>query len=317
MGRAVDLIDHIERRIKLRDLHILLSVIRAGSMGKAAEDLGTVQPAISRSIADLEKTFGVKLLDRHRHGIEPTEYGRAALTFSMAVFDSLRQGIRTIEFLVDPSGGEVRVGANYFLASSLVPAIIDRLSRRHPRMVVHVSAMQSEALSHSLKAHICDCLIASNLGSVKDDNLVFDHLYHETYIVAAGVQSEWARRRRLALSDMADECWVLPPRDSAIGSLSLQAFRACGLDYPRATSFMINPEARIALLRTGRFLTIVPASALRFPAKRRQIKILPIELSLPRIPIGIVTLKHRALGPAAQRFIELAREIVKPLVEEA
>src|SRR6202790_535795 len=99
---AMQLSDRIGRRMKLQDLHVLMTVVQAGSMGKAAERLNTVQPAISRAIAELEHTLGVRLLDRHRQGVEPTEYGRALLKCGAAVFDELRQGVKNIEFLTDP-----------------------------------------------------------------------------------------------------------------------------------------------------------------------------------------------------------------------
>src|ERR1700674_4339456 len=118
MGAAMQLSDRIGRRVKLQDLHVLMTVVQAGSMGKAAERLNTVQPAISRSIADLEHALGVRLLDRHRQGVEPTEYGRALLDCGAAVFDELRQGVKNIEFLTDPTAGQVRIGCNPLLATT-------------------------------------------------------------------------------------------------------------------------------------------------------------------------------------------------------
>src|SRR3954467_15670871 len=103
--------DRIGRRMKGQDLHVLMAVVQAGSMNKAAALLNTGQSAISRSIADLERAIGVRLLDRSRQGIEPTEYGRALLDCGTAVFDDLRQGVKNIEFLADPNTGEVRIGS--------------------------------------------------------------------------------------------------------------------------------------------------------------------------------------------------------------
>src|SRR5881628_1460613 len=145
MGAVMQLSDRIGSRMKLQDLHVLMTVVQAGSMGKAAQILNTTQPNISRSIGELEHALGVRLLDRHRQGIEPTEYGRALLDCGMAVFDDLRQGVKNIEFLSDPSSGEVRIGSIAPLAASFVSAVIDRLSRRHPRIVFHVVATQTEA----------------------------------------------------------------------------------------------------------------------------------------------------------------------------
>src|SRR5262245_2748313 len=100
--------DRIERRLKLQDIRVLMSVVQAGSVSKAAGLLGTAQPALSRSIAQLEQTIGVRLLDRGPRGVEPTAYGRALIKRGIAVFDELRQGMRDIEFLTDPTAGELR-----------------------------------------------------------------------------------------------------------------------------------------------------------------------------------------------------------------
>src|SRR6202008_2794146 len=107
MEPSMQLSERIGRRLKLQDLHVLMTVVQAGSMGKAAHRLNISQPAISRSIAEIEHSFGVRLLDRNRQGVEPTEYGRALLDCGVAVFDDLRQGVKKIEFLADPAAGEV------------------------------------------------------------------------------------------------------------------------------------------------------------------------------------------------------------------
>src|SRR3954465_2766870 len=119
-GCIMQLSDRIGRRMKLQDLHVLMTVLQAGSMGKAARDLNTTQPSVSRAIAELEHAVGVRLLDRHRQGVEPTEYGRALLDCGVAVFDDLRQGVKNIESLADPTVGELRIGSTAFLAASFV-----------------------------------------------------------------------------------------------------------------------------------------------------------------------------------------------------
>src|SRR5262249_1013434 len=105
IGGDMQLSDRIGRRMKLHDLHVLMAVVQAGSMSKAASLLNTTQSAISRSIADLEHTIGVSLLDRGPRGVETTQYGRALLKRGVIAFDELKQGISDIEFLSDPGCG--------------------------------------------------------------------------------------------------------------------------------------------------------------------------------------------------------------------
>ena len=88
-----------------------------GSMAKAASELGVTQPAVSEVVAGLEQAFGVRLFDRSPRGVEPTIYGRALLNRGIAAFDELKQCISDIEFLADPTKGEVRLGRRLVLHS--------------------------------------------------------------------------------------------------------------------------------------------------------------------------------------------------------
>src|SRR5690348_15745116 len=108
--------NRIGRRLRFRDLQVFFAVVQCGSMAKAASELGVTQPAVSEVVAGLEHAFGVRLFDRGPQGVEPTIYARALLKRGVAAFDELRQGIRDIEFLADPTRGEVRIGCSDALA---------------------------------------------------------------------------------------------------------------------------------------------------------------------------------------------------------
>src|SRR5262245_19329166 len=183
MGGIMQLSDRIGRRLKLQDLHILMTVVQAGSMGKAAERLNTVQPSISRSIAELESALGVRLLDRQRQGVEPTEYGRALLDCGVAVFDELRQGVKNIEFLAYPTAGEVRIGNALTSAASFVAAVIDRLSRRCPRIVFRLVPAGTDALHRELTERNIDLVISRRGGPFTDEQFGFEVLHDDLYVV--------------------------------------------------------------------------------------------------------------------------------------
>lgn len=301
--------------MKLQDLHVLMTVVQAGSMRKAAAQLNTTQPTISRAIAELEDAVGVRLLDRKQQGVEPTACGRALLDGGVAVFDDLRQAVKNIEFLTDPTSGEVRIGCNPIVAESFVSSVVERHSRRYPRIVIQLVAAQTDALYRSLNERMIDLVVARRFGPIADERLDYEFLFDDPLVVAAGEQNPWARRRRIVLADLMHEPWVLPPPDNAAGKLIMKAFRASDLDYPRATVVSASPEARLTLLATGRFLTIAPASPFRFSSSRAGIKVLPVDLPLTRLPIGIVTLKSRTLSPVTRLFIDTAHEVAKSLAK--
>nr|AIA11720.1 LysR substrate binding domain protein [uncultured bacterium] len=224
--------DRIGRRIKLSDLHILMAVAQSGSMAKAANYLAVSHPVVSRSISDLERTLGVQLLERNPRGVGLTEYGRAMLRRSNAAFDELRQGVKDIESLTDPTAGEVRIGTTPPLSASFVSAVIARLGKRYPRIVFHVSIEGGEDQRISLHERRTDLMVFRDPRTTEDELLDFESLFESPYVVAAGAASPWTRRRRIELGELVDEMWALPSPENALGTFVVNAFHAKGSRHP-------------------------------------------------------------------------------------
>ena len=307
--------DMLMRRLKLRELRILLAVTQAGSMAKAAKQLAISQPAVSRAISDMERTLEVPLFDRSAKGIEPTTYGRALLKRGVAIFDELKQGVQDIRFLSDLRSGELRIGSSIGLSEGIVLAVIDRLSRQYPRVVFHVLPGGLPAQCLDLRERRIELGFAGASGPTPEEDIDAEVLFKEPLIVVTGIQNPWARRRKIALAELLNEPWTWPSPGSFINSLVAEAFRASGLEPPRATVYADPINMRIGLAATGRFLAVVPASLLRSPAKHPLLKMLPVELPTTGRQIGIITLKNKTLSPLAQLFIECAREEAKPLAK--
>lgn len=307
--------NRIKRRLKLRDLNILTAVIQTGSMGKAAAALAMTQSAVSKSIADLEHTLGVHLLDRSRRGIEPTMYGRALNQCGLTLFDDLRQGLELIDFLADPTMGELRVGTTPALATYVVPAILEPLSQQYPRVVFHVSEADTIVLYRELQDRKVDLLITRMSEPASNDLVDARVLFFDPLVVAAGTQNPWTKRRKVTLFDLMNEPWTLSASDTFIGGFVAKAFHASGLEVPRTTVFTSCIHLRNKLLAGGRFLTVVPRFVLNGPLKDQSLKALPIELPMTRRPVGIVTLKNRTISPLAQLFIDRAHEVARPLAK--
>ncbi|SRR5216683_1067535 len=312
----MQLTDRVGRRLKLRDLNILLAVVQWGSMAKAAHHLATSQSVVSKSVADLENSLGVRLLDRSSQGVEPTIYGRAILNRGLAVFDELRQGVQDIEFLADPSVGELRIGCTEWIAAGLVPVVIERLSRQYPRIVFYVEHTYTATLEYrELRDRSVDLIVARIPAPFTEQDLDAEILYDEPIFVVAGLQSKWAHRRKIKLAELVNEPWLLTPPNTLPRSLVEEAFRAHGLEVPRPSVVSYTYHLRNSLVAMGRFLTVFPSSMLHFNTTGLPIKALPIDLPIRPRPVAIVKLKNRTLSPVAQLFIECAREVAKPLVK--
>src|SRR5215469_13408486 len=190
MSKIVNWDHHIGRRLKLRDLHVFFTVVECGSIAKAASRLRVSGPAVSQVIADLEHVVGVSLLERSQQGVQPTAYGHALLKGGIAAFDELKQSIREIEFLADPTAGEVKVGCPEAIAV-LLPPIIQRLIQRHPRIVIHTSDVSAPTLDlPQLRDRSLDLAVVRVAGPPSrhpfGDDLSVEVLFSDETLIVAG-----------------------------------------------------------------------------------------------------------------------------------
>jgi DNA-binding transcriptional LysR family regulator len=319
MAKRVEWESRIGRRLRLRDLHVLFAVVQSGSMSGAASKLGVSQPVVSEAIGDLEAAVGVRLLDRSPRGVEPTLYGQALLKRGQIAFDELRQGIRDIEFLADPTVGEVRIGCPESLAAGVLPPIIDQFSRQHPRVrfqISQVNTLNTRLEFPELRERKLDLVLArvvEAFGATEyADDLHVEKLLDDHLLIVASPRSPWAAQRKISVADLADAPWILPA--NSWNSLRVEeAFAAIGMKMPAVVVDTFSLALRKELLATGRFVAAIPASTLRHDALDAPLKVLSVQLPDKPWPVAMITLKNRMLSPTAQSFVACARVAAKAI----
>ena len=311
----MQLADKLKRRLKLRDMDTLMAVARAGGMRKAAEALHMSQPAVSKAVAELEDALGVPLFDRSAQGVTPTLYGRALLRRGIAIFDELEQCAREIAFLADPGVGELRLSCSETAAAGLVSAAIGQLTLRYPRISFHLeSASTPTSQEQYLRERTGEMIIVRTYQAIPAPDFNSEPLGFERLQVVVGKNSPWARRRKMALADLAQEHWVLSQTEVEPGSPMFLAFADIGTGLPRSKVVSGSLNSRLSLLATGRFVTVMPDSFLNFGIDHLQIKVLPILLPKWSIATSIITLKNRTLSPVASLFIDCARDLARQVL---
>jgi DNA-binding transcriptional LysR family regulator len=314
--RSDDWDRRVGRHLKLRDLHVLSAVVQLGSMAKAASHLSVTQPAISQAIADLERAVGVRLIDRGPRGVKPTICGETLLRRGIEAFDALKQGMRDIEFLLEPGSGEVCVGADMsFIAGGFISAIIQRVSDRHPQLAVQVVETTTTTAApefRELRERKVDLMLGRMLSPIAADDLQVEALFDESIVVVTSAQSRWAGRRKIDLKELMNEPWILAPPNNVARTLVEDAFRAQGLEppLPRVTTYSM--QLRMQLLASGQYLTVFTDSTVRYSADRWLLRVLPVKLG-QRLPVVAVTLKNRTLTPSVQLFIDQVRVVTKAM----
>src|ERR1051325_2529461 len=305
MATRIDWDRQLGRRLKLRDLHVFMTVAERGSMAKAAAELGVSQPVVSVVIAELEHAVGARLFDRGPRGVEPTPFGRSLLKGGLGAFDELKQAIKQIEFLADPSAGEVRIGCPETV-SAILPPIFQRIHQRHPRVVFHVSDIVAPTLElpQLLDRSLDLAVLRIFWAPPHPDMLQVEELFDDETLAVVGASSPWARRRKLDLADLLDEEWILPPAHTTNSIVVMDAFRARGLPPPKVSFVPFSVTRRTNLLATGRYVTVLPRSMMSLYARQMNLKVLPVRLAPRKWPVVLVTPKHRTLNPLARLFID-------------
>ena len=306
----MDWADRIGRRVRLRDLHVVLAVAESGSMAKAAAHLSISHPVISKTISDLERTLGVRLFDRNAQGVELTTYGQALLKCGVTVFDEMRQGLKQIELLVDPEAGELRIGSPEITMAGFLPPIVERFSAQYPRVRLHILLANSgQQQFDALRERSVDLVIGRMPQPFVEDDLEAEILFDEPFRAVVGAASIWTRRRQVELANLLSEPWVLPPYDSGPGILIGQIFAAAGLQSPQPSIATMSAQLTVSLIASGRFVGILPRSVAHFNAGPDRLKVLPVKLPPSRLGAGIIRVKNRTLSPLAELFMKCAREV--------
>ena len=312
---VMDWESRLGRRLRVRDLYILATVVKCGSMAKAGQQLRMTQPAVSGAVANLEHVLRVRLLDRHPKGIEPTFFAEALLKRAATVFDDLTEAAREIEFLADPTAGQINVGCAESFMAGLLPGIIQRLARNHPKIVVHAEyAEHATTEFRELRDRSMDIVIGRMSEPSTHGDLKIMPLYEEQYYVVASARSQWARRRKLTLGDLVNEPWLHMPQGVVISALIEQAFKQQGLELPPARVTSLSMQLRTQLVANAGFITVMPNTMFHYSAKLWQLKALPINLGIRARKVSIITLKHRTLSPVVELFIEHARAASAALI---
>ncbi len=241
-------------------------------------------------------------------------YADAILKRSVTVFDELRQGVRDIQFLADPTSGAVAIGYTDML-EAIVPTIVDRFSEQYPRIVVRAELVRSPIaeLLPALRDRTFDLILArpSRDDNETTDDIQADFLVEDPMIVVTGAHSRWARRRKIDLADLIDASWILPPPDGLTHRFIADAYRKRNLDPPEVKLLSSTIDLRVSLLASGRFVSVLPRSVYLRDRVRFGLKMLPVAVPTLSWPLTIMSLKNRTLSPVIERFIDCAHRVAK------
>lgn len=258
---VVSLQDFFNGRLKLRHLVVALSVLEEGSTVAAAQRLFVSQPAITRSINDLESVLGAPLFERTSNGMRPTPYAEPFLEHARAALSHVRQAARHVQELADGEEGVVTVGVHLAGANLLLPRAIGSLKRSRPHVDVVVHEGAPDVLIAQLAAGDIDVLITRLTPGVSHlvEELHHDLLQEEPVAIVCGVDTG-PPMGPLQLAELAELSWVLPLQSTALrGELEAEFARA-EVPLPSSTVECTSLVTVGSLVAEGGFIGVLPLS---------------------------------------------------------
>jgi DNA-binding transcriptional LysR family regulator len=307
--RTPDLEHVLLSRLRLRHIRQLSAVGRLGSVSRAAETLHVSQPALSKSIHEVEALLDMKLFERTARGLVPTVAGERLLQHCRAVESELCKAGEDLQALVSGTGGQVTVGAYLVALPQLIPLAISRLMAEAPDVTVRILDGGARQLLAALQAGDADFIVGRIHDAPPGETVVHEVLYEEPIRVIASPAHPLARQRRVAYRDLCGYPWVIPAPDSAAYVPVMDLFLRQGLPRPRmcveSTSFLMIRT----LLQEQPALAAMPHQVIERDVALGVLRVLPVRLPYPPLPVGITRHAARQPGPAAQRFIDALRAI--------
>ncbi|MDM0108397.1 LysR substrate-binding domain-containing protein [Variovorax sp. J22R24] len=309
----------LARRLRLQQLAIFEKVVEAGSILAASRELAMTQPAVSKSIHELEQQLDGVLFVRSKRGVVLTEFGGLFQRHTKILMGELRYLAEDLNAWQAGTAGQVIVGSLIAASATLLPASIMRLRELVPDVVVTVRVGPNSTLFPALARGELDVVVGAlphtDPALLREDteraHLQHVALYEEALRVVVGSQHPLARRRQLALSDLHQLEWIVPTQDSAAHASVRSFFEKEGLAMPRRLVESVSILTNLGLVSGGSMVALMPQSAAERFAKAGLLAILPLESLAPFSSVGYTVRADRAPSAATERFLAALRDVGK------
>lgn len=301
-----------DNRIKFRHLVSFLEVARQRSFAKAADAMAVTQPAISKTLKELEEILDSRLFERSKAGVSLTPAGLTFLRYAGPCVQALRDGVNTLRG-DDQAGGLVRVGVLSTVESQVVPEVVLRLHRQHSALVISVATGPSAYLLAQLRVGELDLVVGRMTDSPEIQGLTFEHLYSESMglVVRPGHPLLSADLRDLG--NLAHYPLVLPLAGTTLRQHADSFFVQAGIPQPRQRLETLSPVLSRRYVLCSDALWLAPLDAVRLDIQAGELIELELGIREPGGSIGFCFNSALPLPLAAHWFCEELRQVAREL----
>ena len=295
--------------MKLHHLRDFIAIAQAGSVRGAARALGLAQPALTRSLRELEKDVGAGLVERHPRGVVLTDAGNAFLIRASAAVEELRRGKEEIAQLGHDYQGSVTAGLSSAVFLSMVPEAFAAFRREMPQIRVHLIEGLFPALEPQLRDGRLDFFIGPRPEKAPPETYRLDLLCRNERVVVC--RAGHPRRNVKSVKELTGAEWILAGLRERVEQEFEEQFSALGLACPHAVTQGDSLLAMVTLLNASDAYAFVPRQWAATPLVNHGITIVPVKEVLQGPDIVQIARAGLPLTPAAERLATLMQRVAR------
>ena len=295
------------QRIRLRHLHTFVAVAQQGTLGRAAETLNLSQPALSKTLNELEQLTGTRLFERGRLGAQLTLVGEQFLTHAVKVLDALNSAGQALNRKEGLNNDIVRIGALPTAALGILPTVIGQFHKQQKDITLQVATMNNTMLLAGLKSGEIDI----GIGRMSDPELMSGLHYELLFLESLKLVVRPGHpllQETVTLSRVMEWPVVVSPKGTVPRQNAEALLQSQGCKMPAGCIETLSASLSRQLTVDFDYVWFVPSGAVKDDLRRGVLTALPIATQGAGEPIGILTRVDTTLTPGTQTLLSAIRK---------
>lgn len=309
----------LARRLKLQQLAIFEKVVETGSILAASRELHMTQPAVSKSIHELESQFEQLLFTRGKRGVKLTEFGVLLQRHAQSLLADLRFLADDVNAWSNGVSGQVVVGVLISASARLLPRAVVRMHETAPNVVVTVRVGSNDVLFPELARGVVDVVVGLLPNANADGSsgkLTHTPLYDETLCAVVARQHALAGDAAIDPHQLEDLGWIVPTPESAAWHSAQSFFESAGLKVPKRLVESVSILTNLELLLESSMVALMPRAVAEQFVRSGLLSVLPLRLVSSFGKVGYTLYADRTPTAATQRLLHTLHEVGESMREQ-
>ncbi len=299
---------HLVSRLKIKHLKLLVTVGEQNNIFRASQLLNMAQPAVTKTVRDMENALELTLFNRSSRGVTPTAYGEVLIKHAKLILAQIQHVSEELVSLHAGVTGHINVGTLLAASSALLPKSLAILKEQRSSVSVSVTEGTNDVLIPQLLIGEID-VVVGRLPEIQEEEGVFSEaLFYEPVLLVVRSGHPLLKKKKLSLSNLVDESWILPSEGTVLRREIDNAFHKVNLSLPQNTIESVSILTNRTLLTETDMIAVMPYQVVKSYEDVGLLKRLPLSLKTDLGPVGYTVRAGGKLTPAVQYLLGIFKE---------